>query len=165
MMTSVDNQPDWNTGAPRDAFAAVIRAAEHAADGRADAAAVVMAEAPADPAWLRITAVRTLAGLLAGPYATASFDMLRDDVHAIVAETGAPDEQVRLSLTAIALAQAYERGAIGRCNELVGNSEFPDRDTAHAAAVLAGHVVAYLAGDQTAAVFAALRRRNGLADA
>ena len=62
--------------------------------------------------------------------------MLRDDVHAIAAETGAPDEQVRLSLTAIALAQAYERGAIGRCNELVGNSEFPDRDTAHAAAVL-----------------------------
>ena len=159
-------EPDWDaTEVPHDALAAVIRAAEHAADGRADAASVVMAEASASPAWLRITAVRTLAGLLAGPHATASFDKLRDDVHPIAAETGAPDLQLRLSLAAIALAQAYERGAIGRCIGLVGNSEFSDRDSAHAAAVLAGHVVAYQAGDRTAAVFTALRRPNGLADA
>jgi hypothetical protein len=86
-------------------------------------------------------------------------------VHSIAAETGAPDGQVRLSLAAIALSEAYERGAIGRCDELVRMSEFTDLDIAHAAAVLAGHVVAYLAGDQTAAVFAAIRSRNGLAEA
>ena len=164
MMTSVDNQPDWNTGAPRDAFAAVIRAAEHAADGRADAAAVVMAEAPADPAWLRITAVR--ASRSAGR--SLRHSILR---HAARRRTRHSCRDRRTRRTGAPEPYRHRTGAGIRArgnragNELVGNSEFLDRDTAHAAAVLAGHVVAYLAGDQTAAVFAALRRRNGLADA
>ena len=89
-------------------------------------------------------------------------DKLRADVHALAVETGAPDEQVRLSLAAIALAQAYERGAIGRCQELASSAEFATLDIAHAAATLAGHVIAFLAGTDMAEVFAALRRRHGL---
>lgn len=153
---------NWHTAAPSDAFAAVIRAAEYAADGRADAASVVMAESPADPVWLAVAAVRTLASLLAGPDAAARFDKLRADVHELATATGAPDEQARLSLAAVALAEAFERCAIGRCDELVSMSEFADVEIAHAAAVIAGHVVAYLAGDQTGAVFAMLRQRHGV---
>jgi hypothetical protein len=91
-MTSVDSHPDWNaTVVPHAAFAAVIRAAEHAAYGRGDAASVVIAEASASPAWMRTTAVRTLAGLLAGPDAATRFDKLRDDVlllHLVALLTG-----------------------------------------------------------------------------
>ena len=165
MTFDTSSQPDWNTGAPREAFAVVILAAEHAANGRADAAAAVMADSSAPPAWLRVTAVRSLAGLLAGPNATLWFDKLRTDAHVLAADVGAPDEQVRLSLAAIALAQAYERCALGRCAELVNTSEFSDLDIAHAAAVHAGSVIAYQAGDQTAEVFARLRRHHGIGGA
>ncbi|MBB2770551.1 UNVERIFIED_ORG: hypothetical protein GGE11_001446 [Mycolicibacterium obuense] len=161
-MTTVDHLPDWHAEAPRAVFAVVIRAAEHGAHGRADAASVVMAEADQSAGWLAVAAVRTLAGLLAGPGATARFDRLRADMHELATATGAPDEQARLSLAAIALAEAYERGAIGRCHELTSMSEFAALDIAHAAAVIAGHVVAYVAGDHAAEVFAALRRRHGL---
>ncbi|CKI51676.1 hypothetical protein LTT02_21875 [Mycolicibacterium smegmatis] len=155
-------EPGWDDEAPAAVFAVVVRAAELAANGLADAASNVMADSASESAWLRIAAVRTLAGLLAGPDAAVRFDKLRADVHALATATGAPDEQARLSLAAIALAEAYERGAIGRCNELMSMAEFADLDIAHAAAVIAGHVVAYLAGDQSGALFAVLRRRHGL---
>ncbi|MGV0849459.1 hypothetical protein [Mycolicibacterium phlei] len=156
------SEPGWDDEAPAAVFAVVVRAAELAANGRADAASNVVADAVSESAWLRIAAVRTLAGLLAGPDAAARFDKLRADVHELATATGASDEQARLSLTSIALAEAYERGAIGRCNELTDMAEFPDLDVAYAAAVICGHVVAYLADGHTDAVFAALRRRHGL---
>jgi hypothetical protein len=161
-MTDIDTEPNWSAAAPPEALAAVIAAAEHAAHNRADASSLEMAESSASPAWLRIAAVRSLAGLLAGPNAAAWFDKLRDDAHELAAQIGAPDEQVRLSLAAIALAQAYESGAIGRCVDLVNMSEFSDIDIAYAAAVHAGSVVAYVAGEQTAEVFARLRQRHGV---
>ena len=155
-------EPGWDAEAPAAAFAVVVRAAELAAHGHAEAASNVMADAASEPAWLRIAAVRTLAGLLAGPDAATRFDKLRADVHELATATNAPDEQARLSLASIALAEAYERGAIGRCNELTSMAEFPDLDVAYAAAVISGHIVAYLSDGHTDAVFAVLRRRHGL---
>lgn len=160
-MTTTDRQPDWDVVAPHAAMLAVIDAAEQAAHGRAEAASVVIADAAVSSAWLRVAAVRALAGLLAGPHAGASFDKLRAEAHELAAEVGADDEQVRLALAAIALAEAFERGQIGRCDQLVAVSEFSDLDVAHAASVLAGHVVAFLAGTDMAAVFATLRRQHG----
>lgn len=155
-------QPDWDGTAPAEAMRVVILAAEHAADGRTDLAQAVMADTEVDPAWLRVTAVRSLAGLVAGPRAGEWFDRLRHEAHELAADTGAPDVQVRLSLTSLSLAEAYERGAIGRCIEIGSTAEFADLDLAHAAACVAGFVVAAKAGPDTVLVFAQLRQRAGL---
>ena len=74
-----------------------------------------------------VCAVRTLAGLLAGPHASDRFNQLRTDSHALAIETGTPDDQLRLTLMATALAGAYERGAVGRCEQLLqaGTSDLP----------------------------------------
>lgn len=163
-MTAETAPASWRGRAPDAAMRAVVLAAEHAADKRVDYACLVIADAECDPLWLKMAAVRALAGLLAGPYAAEAFARLQDDTHALAAETGADDETVRLSLAAIAYAQAFERGADGRLAELDRLDEFTDRDVAHAAAVLAGHVVLALAGERTGDAFAALRRAHGLSD-
>ena len=160
-MTYVDISPDWDAAAPPDIFATVILAAEHAAAHDPATASAVIA-ASSQPTTLMVCAVRTLAGLLAGPHAADRFNQLRTDSHALAVETGAPDDQLRLTLMAIALAEAYERGAVGRCEQLLQAGEFTALDLAHAAAVLSGFTVATLAGDHAAAVFAELRRRHGV---
>lgn len=161
---TADDSPSWHGRAPDAAMRAVVLAAEHAANEHADLAAIVVADAESDPRWLLIGATRALVGLVAGPRATQAFEKLRDDTHTLAAETGADDENVRLALAAIAYAQAYERGADRRLEELDRTGEFSDRDVAHAAAVLAGHVVLAMAGDRVGEVFGALRRAYGLGD-
>lgn len=158
---TIESNWDWEDDAPRGVFAAVVAAAERASMGDAEGASVAIASSTAEPRWLAICAVRALAGLLAGPGAGQDFDKLRTDAHAIAAATRAPDSQVRLCLEAIALAEAYERGAHGRLDELTAILEFTPADIACAAATLAGHVVAYLAGDDAPLLFAAWKLKHG----
>jgi hypothetical protein len=76
------------------------------------------------PRWLAICSVRTLAGLLAGPGAGERFDQLSVGVHALAPQTGADDLVVVANMEVMLCAEAYERGAMLRVDEITRGSQF-----------------------------------------
>jgi hypothetical protein len=163
-MTTIGTAPHWNRNAPSGAWRDVIRAAEAASRLGGDRAAAIMRQSPQDPRWLAIASVRALAGLLAGPDAREKFDQMRSETLQLAEANGADDLLVTLYLEVIACAEAYERGALLRVDEITRNSQFLPSDCASAAAQFAGQLVACMAGDDAPRVFAALKHRHGIED-
>ena len=148
MTPYISGQLDWNSPAPPEAVRAVIDAMALAAEGDADGCCADLADSDADPYWLMIVAVDCLAGLCR--HDPAIYSDLGEQLHERAVASGAPDAQVRVSLLAVALAQARDRRADLRVMQLESGSEFTAADVACVAAQLAGQVAACIYGDALA---------------
>lgn len=161
---TIDTAPNWNGNPPIGVWRDAIRAAEVASRLDGERAATIMRQSPHDPRWLAIASVRALAGLAAGPEAREKLDQMRCETLQLAEATGADDLLVTLYLEVLACAEAYERGALLRVDEITRDSQFLPSDYAVVAAQFAGQLVACMAGDDAGQVFAALRHKYGVED-
>lgn len=160
-------EPSWLREPPSPAYAAVLDAAELAARHQPEGARrhLAVAAHETDARWLANAGVRTLARLVGGPHASAWWRRLREEVNTYTDPAEALT--VVANMEVLAVAEAMERGAFGRVDELTCESQFDPVDYAAISARFVGLIVAHHEVEGICPVsemLARLRRACGLQD-
>lgn len=140
-MTHVDNQPNWLREPPPAAYAALIDAARHYAYQQPDQAHHVLASSGVDVRWLAGAGVRALARMVAGPQASAWWEKLRGEINNFSDPARSLD--VAANLEIIAVAEAFERGALRRVTEIAAMTDCTPDDYVFISARHIGNMAAH----------------------
>ncbi|CAN5682235.1 hypothetical protein BH10ACT9_BH10ACT9_18110 [soil metagenome] len=159
------NEPTWLREPPAAAYAAILDAAELCARFSPDSAREQLAARAfeIDVRWLANAAVRALARLVRGPGASVWWARLRQEVNTFT--DPARQLEVVCALEVLAVAEAVERGAFGRVEEVIRGTQFAPADLAAVAAQYVGLIAAHLEAEQVgdiAETMARLRAACGL---